>query len=214
MANLVTDQPGTDPGPIRASVAPRSSLDGDPTLIAGASASSPDGARLERLGPGHAVLVEPGRADRRAPAGSGHDTAASRAQTRPPAPTRTRILFGPARRDPVAGTTVREVVVDGWRLEVVLESDWRAGLRERATRDRAGAVRASGPVEVRAIIPGRIVAVMVVPGDSVGAGQHVLVLEAMKMQNELRAPRAGSVERVAVAVGQNVEVGDLLMVIT
>jgi biotin carboxyl carrier protein len=55
---------------------------------------------------------------------------------------------------------------------------------------------------------------MVVPGDPVGAGQQVLVLEAMKMQNELRAPRAGSVERVAVAVGENVEVGDLLMVIT
>jgi biotin carboxyl carrier protein len=96
----------------------------------------------------------------------------------------------------------------------VLESDRRATLRERATRDRGGASRSSGPIEVRAIIPGRIVAVSVVPGDPIAAGQQVLVLEAMKMQNELRAPRAGSVERVAVAVGENVEVGDLLMVIT
>jgi biotin carboxyl carrier protein len=130
------------------------------------------------------------------------------------AETRTGVLLGQSRQDPVAGTATREVVVGGWRLEVVVESDRRASLRERASRERDGAARASGPVEVRAIIPGRIVAVMVVPGDLVGTGQHVLVLEAMKMQNELRAPRAGSVERVAVAVGQNVEVGDLLMVIT
>ena len=46
------------------------------------------------------------------------------------------------------------------------------------------------------------------------AGQQVLVVEAMKMQNELRAPRAGRVERLAGAVGQNVDVGDLLVVIT
>ncbi len=42
----------------------------------------------------------------------------------------------------------------------------------------------------------------------------MLVVEAMKMQNELRAPRAGRVERLAGAVGQNVDVGDLLVVIT
>ena len=179
---------GAGPGPIRASVAPRTRLEGDPTLTVDAGEPSPDRARLERLGPAHAVLVE--------------------------AETRTGILLGQSRRDPVAGTITREVVVDGWRLEVVVESDRRASLRERASRERDGSARASGPAEVRAIIPGRIVAVMVVPGDPVGAGQQVLVLEAMKMQNELRAPRAGSVERVAVAVGENVEVGDLLMVIT
>ena len=51
-------------------------------------------------------------------------------------------------------------------------------------------------------------------GDEVTAGQQLLVLEAMKMQNELRAPREGRVERIPIAVGDNVEVGDLLMVIT
>jgi len=54
---------------------------------------------------------------------------------------------------------------------------------------------------------------MVVPGDSVGAGQHVLVLEAMKMQNELRAPRDGVISRVAVGTGRTIEVGDLLLVL-
>jgi biotin carboxyl carrier protein len=68
-------------------------------------------------------------------------------------------------------------------------------------------------VEVLAIIPGRIVAVTVEPGDAVEAGQQILVVEAMKMQNELRAPREGRVERVGVAVGDTIEVGDLLVVI-
>jgi biotin carboxyl carrier protein len=66
---------------------------------------------------------------------------------------------------------------------------------------------------VRAIIPGRVVALSVSSGDDVEAGQQILVVEAMKMQNELRAPREGSVERVGVAVGDTIEVGDLLVVI-
>jgi biotin carboxyl carrier protein len=53
----------------------------------------------------------------------------------------------------------------------------------------------------------------VLPGDDVAAGQQILVVEAMKMQNELRAPREGTVERVAVAVGDTIEVGDLLVVV-
>jgi biotin carboxyl carrier protein len=57
------------------------------------------------------------------------------------------------------------------------------------------------------------VAVSVAVGDGVEAGQQVLVVEAMKMQNELRSPRAGSVERIGVAVGDTIEVGDLLVVI-
>jgi glutaconyl-CoA decarboxylase len=54
----------------------------------------------------------------------------------------------------------------------------------------------------------------VVAGDAVTAGQQLLVVEAMKMQNELRAPRDGTVERVAVGAGRTIEVGDLLLVIS
>jgi biotin carboxyl carrier protein len=125
---------------------------------------------------------------------------------------RTNLQLGPVRIDPTHGTRVREVVVDGWRIDVELEFERRAILRERARRG-AGTTSRGGPVEVRAIIPGRVVAVSVVAGDSVEAGQQVLVVEAMKMQNELRAPREGSVERVGVAVGDTIEVGDLLVVI-
>jgi biotin carboxyl carrier protein len=126
---------------------------------------------------------------------------------------RSRALISPERRREGDGATVREVVIDGWRIDVELESERRASLRERARR-AADVSGRSGPVEVRAIIPGRIVALSVGAGDAVTAGQQLLVLEAMKMQNELRAPREGTIERIPIAVGENVEVGDLLMVIT
>jgi len=111
---------------------------------------------------------------------------------------------------PSTGTV--EVVVDGWRFELRVEPERRARLRDRATRDRA-AGHAAGSLEVRAIIPGRVVSVAVATGDAVDAGQELLVIEAMKMQNELRSPRPGVVERVAVAAGQTIELGDVLAVL-
>jgi biotin carboxyl carrier protein len=107
---------------------------------------------------------------------------------------------------------VREVVVDGWRFVVEVEPARRALLRERARRS-AEAASHGGPAEVRAVIPGRVVAVAVVEGDPVAAGGELLVVEAMKMQNEVRSPRDGVVRRVAVGVGESVELGDLLVVI-
>jgi biotin carboxyl carrier protein len=111
-----------------------------------------------------------------------------------------------------SGVTRREVVIDGWRLEVDVEPAARAALRDRARRGRQDAGH-SGPTEVHAIIPGVVVSVSVAPGDAVAAGQQLLVVEAMKMQNELRAPRAGTIERVAVGAGARIDVGDLLLVI-
>ena len=55
--------------------------------------------------------------------------------------------------------------------------------------------------------------VAVAAGDAVVAGQRLLAVEAMKMENELRSPRAGTVDRVAIAVGQTVELGDPLVVL-
>jgi biotin carboxyl carrier protein len=119
--------------------------------------------------------------------------------------TRTRVRF-------VRVGSRREILVDGWRLDVAVESERRAALREKARRGGSAAGH-GGPTEVRAIIPGRVVSVSVVPGDEVIAGQQLLVVEAMKMQNELRAPRAGTVESVAVGEGQTIEVGDVLLVL-
>jgi biotin carboxyl carrier protein len=110
------------------------------------------------------------------------------------------------------GVPSLEVIVDGWRFEFTTEPESRAGLRERARRG-ADAAGHGGPTEMRAIIPGRVVGVSVAAGDTVAAGQEILVIEAMKMQNELRSPRAGTVERLAVGAGARVELGDLLVVI-
>ncbi len=185
---------------------PEAPLEGDGAARAGAvtAAAEPGGTagaplvngapvavRLEWLDDERAVLVE----------GDG------------PEAIRTRVLLGPVRGPDREGIRGREIAIGGWRVELEIESERRAALRERARRGHETAGR-TGPLEVRAIIPGRIVAVSVTPGDAVRAGQQVLVLEAMKMQNELRAPREGTVDSVAVGVGQNVEVGDLLLVIS
>ncbi|HET9345764.1 MAG TPA: biotin/lipoyl-containing protein [Candidatus Limnocylindrales bacterium] len=111
------------------------------------------------------------------------------------------------------GCHVVEVVVDGWRFELEVEDDARATLRERATR-AADAAAATGPLEVRAAIPGRVVSVAVAAADQVDAGTTLLVVEAMKMQNELRAPRPGRVERIAVGPGDTIELGDVLVVLS
>jgi acetyl/propionyl-CoA carboxylase alpha subunit len=124
---------------------------------------------------------------------------------------RSAVVLGAAVPVP-GGGTVREVLVDGFRFEVRTESDYLAALRERANRNRPGAGHAARH-EVRAIIPGKVVAVSVAVGDAVAAGAQLLVVEAMKMQNELRAPRDGTIERVGVVVGQNLEIGDVLVVI-
>lgn len=118
----------------------------------------------------------------------------------------------PDPRRAAAGIRRFEVVVDGWRFEVDVESEAQARLRRRATSVRGDAVR-GGPVELRAIIPGRVVSVDVAEGDTVDAGGRLLVVEAMKMQNELRSPRRGTVGRVSVGPGQTVELGDLLLVV-
>jgi biotin carboxyl carrier protein len=74
-----------------------------------------------------------------------------------------------------------------------------------------GGVDAAAVATLRAPIPGRVVKVLVKAGDAVKAGQTLVVLEAMKMENELRAPRAGSVTEVRAAEGTAVEAGQELV---
>jgi biotin carboxyl carrier protein len=102
-----------------------------------------------------------------------------------------------------------EVVVDGWRYRFQVEDAQRARLRDRARRAAAEHGPAT-PQTIRAQIPGRVVSVAVAPGDRVVLGQPLLAIEAMKMENEVRAPRAGIVERIGVAAGDRVELGEEL----
>jgi biotin carboxyl carrier protein len=87
-----------------------------------------------------------------------------------------------------------------------------AGLRTAAHRQRGHAAGA-GDGRVLAPMPGRVVKVLVAPGAVVEAKQGVVVVEAMKMENELRAPRAGTVREVRVAEGTSVEAQTVLVVI-
>jgi biotin carboxyl carrier protein len=163
--------------------------DGAPTVLVD---GEPIAARLRRLDPRRSILVE----------GTGEGTRT----------TRLTMLDPVAGHGTVPGARRREILVDGWSVVVELESERRAALRDRARRGSVTAAH-GGPTEVRAIIPGRILSVSVAQGDAVIAGQQLLVVEAMKMQNELRAPRDGTIERVAVGEGSTVELGDLLLVL-
>ena len=78
---------------------------------------------------------------------------------------------------------------------------------------RHGGAEAEGPQHVVAPMPGKIVRALVKAGDSVEAGQGLLVVEAMKMQNEIRSPKSGTVERVVVVEGQAVNAGEVLCVV-
>ena len=83
-------------------------------------------------------------------------------------------------------------------------------LDERAMRRRQRSAVGDGAHEVRAAMPGKVVAVLVEKGATVERGQGILVLEAMKMENEIQASRSGTVAELHVQPGQAVEAGELL----
>jgi biotin carboxyl carrier protein len=118
------------------------------------------------------------------------------------------------------GRVSREVQVapGGTRGTVLASLDGRTvpvTIDGRRTRLSSGDTTgdAGGDQAIVAPMPGRVVRVLVGPGDEVAARQGVVVVEAMKMENELRAPRAGRVKEIAVAAGASVEAGRVLVVI-
>ena len=97
--------------------------------------------------------------------------------------------------------------IDGYRFEADALDE-----RTRAIRDLSAASAGPvGPAPVRAPMPGLVVRVNVKVGDEVQAGQGLVVMEAMKMENELRATAAGTVKSVEVVAGTAVEKGALLV---
>ena len=108
------------------------------------------------------------------------------------------------------------LMVEGRQWRCVLDGDAVVVAGRRfpfAVRDPRSLARAGcwggggGPRAVRAPMPGRVVRVLVAEGDEVDEQQGVVVIEAMKMQNELRSPKAGRLVRVAVQVGDTVRLG-------
>jgi biotin carboxyl carrier protein len=131
----------------------------------------------------------------------------------PPAGRATQVrAVAPTASDRTEGRRRYEVTVDGWVFTAAVESADRAALRERAAHAaKTGAP--SGRALVRAQIPGRVVRLWVAVGDRVEAGERLLAIEAMKMENEVRSPRAGTIESIAAALGSAVELGDELLVV-
>ena len=91
----------------------------------------------------------------------------------------------------------------------------RVTLQDAARRVRGTAARdhGDGKAELKAMMPGRVVNLLVKVGDAVAANQGVVVVEEMKMENEIKSPKAGTVIAIKVTPGQTVEKGDLLVVI-
>ena len=99
-------------------------------------------------------------------------------------------------------------------IEVVLGHScfqFGSGAESRSTHRRGAG---SGRLEVKSPMPGKVVKVLVAPGESVALGQPILLFEAMKMQNELRSPQDGVVAEIAVEAGQTVEARERLYVLS
>jgi acetyl/propionyl-CoA carboxylase alpha subunit len=99
------------------------------------------------------------------------------------------------------------ITLAGRRIPVSVQT-WR----ERLLAEARGAAADSGaPVDIRATLPGLVVTISVAEGDEVEEGAALLTIEAMKMQNEVRAPRGGRIAAVGVVAGQPVATGVLLL---
>jgi biotin carboxyl carrier protein len=100
-----------------------------------------------------------------------------------------------------------QVLLLGRQYPVKVEDE-----REKRLKSSVGGkVQESGEFQLKAPMPGLVVAVAVSEGQQIEKGQVLVILESMKMQNELKAPRAGKVERVKVKAGESVEQRQLLL---
>lgn len=130
------------------------------------------------------------------------------------------LTLGPSLYSVIRDNASYEVVIEERNegVEVMMRGKLFTGevLDERAqllASRRGGLSAESGEISIKSPMPGLIVAVPVSEGQEVQAGQTILILESMKMQNELKAPRAGTVQRISVAANQTVEQGKLLITI-
>jgi biotin carboxyl carrier protein len=121
----------------------------------------------------------------------------------------------------IVGLEEGRVLVDGTPYEVELEENQALvggityqlqveGLEQEPAGQRAAASAVTGAGSVVAIMPGKVIRLLVSEGDQIAEGDVVCILEAMKMENELKAPKAGTVTALHVQPGQDVEMGAVL----
>jgi biotin carboxyl carrier protein len=118
----------------------------------------------------------------------------------------------------IAGSESYEVRRDGFGTDMqvsVGEQRFTVDVRDprslKARRAKAGAT--NGPKKITAPMPGKVVRIISPVGTEVEAGQAVIVIEAMKMQNELKSPKKGVVKKIMAAEGATVNAGDALAVV-
>ena len=114
-------------------------------------------------------------------------------------------IVAPGNESSRNGNFILKTGVHEFTAEIVDPRAWRGR--------RHAAIEAEGRQQVVASMPGKIIRSLVQAGDRVEAGQGLVVVEAMKMQNEIRAPKSGIVERLLINEGQAVNAGDVLCTI-
>ena len=105
--------------------------------------------------------------------------------------------------------TIHESASSDWISLNAIE--WERVVPDPRRRAAGSAAAASAARDIKAAMPGKVVRLLTAPGAAVEAGQGLLILEAMKMQNELRSPRAGVVAALRVAEGDTVSTGQVLV---
>ena len=100
-----------------------------------------------------------------------------------------------------------EVIVNGQRIAVAIQDP------KRLSHNAGAAGQAGGRAVLTSPMPGKVVRVMLAAGAEVAEGQGILVVEAMKMQNEVQSPKAGKVTELKVIEGQTVNAGEVLAIV-
>lgn len=103
-------------------------------------------------------------------------------------------------------TALGEVIVNGKTFAIEVQDP-------RKLRGRGSAANSSGRQSIVAPMPGRVIRILVEVGQDVETGQGLIVVEAMKMQNEMKSPKAGKVLEIRASTGAAVTSGDVLLVI-
>ena len=107
------------------------------------------------------------------------------------------------------GESEIEVLMRGILYHVSVEDEHQMRLRKTTK----GSATEKGEFFLKAPMPGLVVAIPVKEGQDVLAGNNLVILESMKMQNELKAPRDGKITRIRVAVGDNVDQNQVLLIL-
>jgi biotin carboxyl carrier protein len=123
---------------------------------------------------------------------------------------------------------VYSILIDGQSFEALVvphgDSELRITVKGHAytasvhnprkwKRNRGLGAEAEGPQQLRAPMPGKIILLLMKAGDTVEAGQGIVVMEAMKMQNEIRSPKSGKIQRLLVVEGQTVNTGEVVAIV-